>query len=133
MTAETALGRLLDGDRLLTPASLAAHQAMHDAVAPYLHAMPPRPTAGAIPIQPPLRRALPARRRGYTQRAAIGGHRVYVRTEEYADGTLGELHVTLPQARAPVMRHMMESVTEAVSLGLQHGVPLRGLRAKLSP
>ena len=124
MTAETALGRLLDGDRLLTPASLAAHQAMHDAVAPYLHAMPPRPTAGAIPIQPPLRRALPARRRGYTQRATVGGHRVYVRTEEYADGTLGELHVTLPK-ESPVMRQMLESVSDAVTLGLQHGVPLQ--------
>ncbi len=123
MTAEAALGRILGGEQLLTPSSLQAHQAMHDAVSPYLHAMPPRPVIGAIPAQPPLRRALPARRRGYTQRVAIGGHRVYVRTEEYADGTLGELHVTLPREGA-VMRHMMESVTEAVSLGLQHGVPL---------
>lgn len=123
MSAETALGRLLDGEPLLVPASLQAHQAMHDAVAPFLHAMPPRPTAGAVPVQPPLRRALPARRRGYTQRVAIGGHRVYVRTEEYADGTLGELHVTLPR-ESPVMRQMMESVSEAVTLGLQHGVPL---------
>ena len=90
---------------------------------PFMHAMPPRPTIGAVPAQPPLRRALPARRRGYTQRAAVGGHRVYVRTEEYADGTLGELHVSLPREGA-VMRHMMESVSEAVSLGLQHGVPL---------
>ena len=123
LSAEAALGRILDGEQLLAPASLQAHQAMHDAVAPYMHAMPARPVTGAVAATPPLRRALPARCRGYTQRVAIGGHRVYVRTEEYADGTLGELHVTLPREGA-VMRHMMESVTEAVSLGLQHGVPL---------
>ena len=124
MTAEVALARLLSGDPVLTPVGLAAHQAMHDAVAPYIHAMPPRPVAGAVPSQPPHRRELPARRRGYTQKAAVGGHRVYVRTGEYADGTLGEVHVTLPRESA-AMRGMMDSVTAAVSLGLQHGVALQ--------
>jgi ribonucleoside-diphosphate reductase alpha chain len=123
LAPETALARILDGEPLLAPASLAAHQSMHDAVAPFFHAMPPRPAAGVVPAQPPRRRDLPARRRGYTQRSTIGGHRVYVRTEEYADGTLGEVHVTLPREGA-VMRNMMDSVTAAVSLGLQHGVPL---------
>ncbi len=123
ISAETALARILAGETLLAPASLQAHQSMHDAVAPYLHAMPPRPVLGAVPAQPPRRRDLPARRRGYTQRAAVGGHRVYVRTEEYPDGTLGELHVSLPREGAAV-RHMMDSVAAAVSLGLQHGVPL---------
>ncbi|MGI4800997.1 MAG: hypothetical protein ACRYF2_15100 [Janthinobacterium lividum] len=122
LSAEAALARILDGEALLAPPSLQAHQAMHDAVAPYMHAMPARPVSAAA-VTPPSRRALPARCRGYTQRVAIGGHRVYVRTEEYADGTLGELHVTLPREGA-MMRHMMESVTAAVSLGLQHGVPL---------
>lgn len=124
LSAETALARILDGRNPLVPASLQAHQSMHDAVAPYLHAMPPRPTAGAVPAQPPRRRDLPSRRRGYTQKAAIGGHRIFVRTEEYPDGTLGELHVSLPR-ESPVVRHMMESVAAAVSLGLQHGVPLQ--------
>ena len=96
---------------------------MHDAVAPYLQAMPPRPVAGAVSAQPPHRRELPARRRGYTQKAAVGGHRIYVRTGEYADGTLGEVHVTLPR-EAPTLRAMMESLTAAVNLGLQHGVRL---------
>ena len=123
ISAETALARILGGEPVLAAASLRAHQSMHDAVAPYLHAMPARPVAGAIPAQPPRRRDLPARRRGYTQRAAVGGHRVYVRTEEYPDGTLGELHVSLPRESA-VMRNMMDSVAGAVSLGLQHGVPL---------
>ncbi len=123
MTAEAALGRILSGESVLAPANLAAHQAMHDAVAPFMHAMPARPVEGALPSHPPRRRDLPSRRRGYTQRAAVAGHRVYVRTEEYPDGTLGEVHVTLPREGA-VVRHMMDSVAAAVSLGLQHGVPL---------
>ncbi len=124
MTAEMALAKLLSGDPVLVPAGLAAHQAMHDAVAPYLHAMPPRPVAGVLPTQPPHRRELPARRRGYTQKAAVGGHRIYVRTGEYADGTLGEIHVTLPREGA-ALRGMMDSLAAAVSLGLQHGVALQ--------
>ena len=123
LSAETALARILAGETVLAPASLQSHQSMHDTVAPYLHAMPPRPMIGAVPAQPPRRRDLPSRRRGYTQKAAIGGHRIFVRTEEYADGTLGELHVSLPR-ESSVVRHMMDSVAAAVSLGLQHGVPL---------
>ena len=123
MSAEAALARVLSGEAVLEPAGLSAHQAMHDAVAPYMHAMPPRPTEGAEQMRPPHRRDLPSRRRGYTQRASVGGHRVYVRTEEYADGTLGELHVALPR-ESTALRGMMDSVAAAVSLGLQHGVPL---------
>lgn len=123
MTAEAALARILSGEPVLAPASLAAHQSMHDAVAPYLHVLPPRPVAGAVPVPPPRRRDLPARRRGYTQRASVGGHRVYLRTEEYPDGTLGRLHVSLPRESSSV-RGWIDSVAEAVSLGLQHGVPL---------
>lgn len=123
LTAEAALARVLAGEPLLAPASLAAHQAMHDAVAPYLHAMPPRPVAqGAMPALP-RRRDLPARRRGYTQKAAVGGHRVYLRTGEYADGTLGEIHVSLPREN-PALRAMVDSFAAAISLGLQHGVSL---------
>lgn len=122
--AEAALARVLGGEVLLEPPGLAAHQAMHDAVAPYFHAMPARPVAGDRAQAPPQRRALPARRRGYTQKAAVGGHRIYVRTGEYADGALGELHISLPR-EGPALRAMMESVAAAVSLGLQHGVPLQ--------
>jgi len=124
MTAEAALARVLSGDPVLVSAGLAAHQAMHDAVAPYVHAMPPRPVAGVVPARPPDRRELPARRRGYTQKAAVGGHRVYIRTGEYADGSLGEFQITLPREGA-ALRGMMDSVAAAVSLGLQHGVALK--------
>jgi hypothetical protein len=123
LAPEAALARVLQGELLLQPPGLAAHQAMHDAVAPYLHAMPARPVAGARPAQPPLRRELPSRRRGYTQRATLGGHRIYIRTGEYADGSLGEIQVTLPRESAG-LRGMIDSVSAAVSLGLQHGVPL---------
>ena len=60
------------------PASLAAHQSMHDAVAPFVHAMPPRPERGAVPAAAAAAAATCRRAaRGYTQRAAVGGHRVY--------------------------------------------------------
>ncbi len=124
MTPAAALAAHLSGNPVLLPAGLEAHQAMHDAVAPYLHAMPPRPvTHPASRVMPPHRRELPARRRGYTQKASVGGHRLYLRTGEYADGTLGEIHVSLPREGA-ALRRMMDALTAAVSLGLQHGVPL---------
>ena len=123
LSADAALARALAGEVVLPVPGLQAHQAMHDAVAPYLHAMPPRPVAGALPAPPPRRRELPARRRGYTQKAAVGGHRVWLRTGEYADGTLGEVHVSLPREGA-ALRGMMDSMMTAISLGLQHGVPL---------
>lgn len=123
LSPEAALARVLDGEILLTPPTLHAHQAMHDAVAPFLHAMPARPVPTAAPARPPARRELPARHRGYTQKASVGGHRIYIRTGEYPDGTLGELHVTLPRESA-ALRGMMDGVAAAVTLGLQHGVPL---------
>lgn len=124
MTPAAALAAHLSGNPVLLPAGLDAHQAMHDAVAPYVHAMPPRPVAQpAFSAKPPHRRDLPARRRGYTQKASVGGHRLYIRTGEYADGALGEIHVSLPREGA-ALRRMMDALTAAVSLGLQHGVPL---------
>jgi hypothetical protein len=92
---------------------------MHDNVAPYVDAMPPRPAASAAP-----REALPARRSGYTQRATIGGHKLYLRTGEYADGRLGEIFVGLHKEGA-AFRGLMDNFAVAVSLGLQHGVPLQ--------
>jgi ribonucleoside-diphosphate reductase alpha chain len=89
--------------------------------------MPARPTVVA-PATPPAarpagRRQLPARRPGYTQKVSVGGHRLYLSTGEYADGTLGEIAIGLPK-ESPAFRGLMESLTAAVSVGLQHGVPL---------
>ena len=69
------------------------------------------------------RRRLPARRRGYTQKAAVGGHKVYLRTGEYEDGTVGEIFVDMHKEGA-AFRSLMNSFAIAVSLGLQYGVPL---------
>ncbi len=123
VTADAALAELLaGGDPLPTP-SAAAHIAMHDAVAPFVHAMPARPEPVRQPLHAARRRELPARRVGYTQKAAVGGHRLYLRTGEYDDGTLGEVFVALHKEGA-AFRGLMDNFAVAVSLGLQHGVPL---------
>ena len=69
------------------------------------------------------RRRLPDRRAGYTQKAKIGGHTVYLRTGEYGNGSLGELFLDMHKEGA-AFRSLMNCFAIAVSLGLQHGVPL---------
>ena len=69
------------------------------------------------------RRPLPGRRLGYTQKAVIGGHKLYLRTGEYDDGTLGEIFLDMHKEGA-AFRSLMNCFAIAVSLGLQHGVPL---------
>jgi ribonucleoside-diphosphate reductase alpha chain len=69
------------------------------------------------------RRQLPDRRAGYTQKARIGNHKVYLRTGEYEDGTLGEIFVDMHKEGA-AFRSMTNCFAIAISLGLQHGVPL---------
>ncbi len=69
------------------------------------------------------RRRLPDRRAGYTQKARIGTHKMYIRTGEYDDGTLGEIFIDMHKEGA-AFRSMTNCFAIAVSLGLQHGVPL---------
>ncbi len=69
------------------------------------------------------RRKLPQRRAGYTQKAVVGGHKIYLRTGEYEDGTLGEVFLDMHKEGA-AFRSLMNCFAIAVSLGLQHGVPL---------
>jgi ribonucleoside-diphosphate reductase alpha chain len=66
---------------------------------------------------------MPERRRGYTQKAIVGGHKVYLRTGEYQDGTLGEIFIDMHKEGAG-FRAMMNNFAIAVSVGLQYGVPL---------
>jgi ribonucleoside-diphosphate reductase alpha chain len=66
---------------------------------------------------------LPARRKGYTQKAAVGGHKVYLRTGEYDDGRLGEIFIDMHKEGA-AFRSLMNNFAIAISLGLQYGVPL---------
>jgi ribonucleoside-diphosphate reductase alpha chain len=69
------------------------------------------------------RHRLPDRRSGYTQKAVVGGHKVYLRTGEYQDGTVGEIFLDMHKEGA-AFRSLMNCFAIAISLGLQHGVPL---------
>ncbi len=69
------------------------------------------------------REKLPERRKGYTQKAIVGGHKVYLRTGEYEDGNLGEIFIDMHKEGAG-FRAMMNNFAIAVSVGLQYGVPL---------
>jgi len=69
------------------------------------------------------REKLPERRKGYTQKAIVGGHKVYLRTGEYKDGTLGEIFIDMHKEGAG-FRAMMNNFAIAISVGLQYGVPL---------
>ena len=69
------------------------------------------------------REKLPSRRKGYTQKATVGGHKVYLRTGEYDDGRVGEIFIDMHKEGA-AFRSLMNNFAIAVSLGLQYGVPL---------
>ncbi|WP_425283225.1 hypothetical protein [Methyloceanibacter methanicus] len=69
------------------------------------------------------RERLPDRRKGYTQKAVVGGHKVYLRTGEYDDGRLGEIFIDMHKEGA-AFRSLMNNFAIAVSVGLQYGVPL---------
>ncbi len=122
VTAETALAETLAGKSPFPAIGAGAHIAMHNAIAPHLHVMPLRPERPEPAHEEP-RRMLPARRAGYTQKAAVGGHKLFLRTGEYADGRLGEIFIGLHKEGA-AFRGLMDNFAVAVSLGLQHGVPL---------
>ena len=70
-----------------------------------------------------IRVRLPKKRRGFTQEAAVGGHKVFLRTGEYEDGTLGEIFIDMHKEGA-AFRSLMNCFAMAVSVGLQYGVPL---------
>ncbi len=69
------------------------------------------------------REKLPSRRKGYTQKASVGGHKVYLRTGEYDDGRVGEIFIDMHKEGA-AFRSLMNNFAIAISLGLQYGVPL---------
>ena len=72
------------------------------------------------------RRRLPKRRHGFTQEARIAGHKVFLRTGEYEDGTIGEIFIDMHKEGA-AFRSMMNCFAISVSMGLQYGVPLEHL------
>lgn len=69
------------------------------------------------------RQKLPGRRNGYTQKATVGGHKIYLRTGEYGDGSLGEIFIDMHKEGAS-FRSLMHNFAMAISIGLQYGVPL---------
>lgn len=69
------------------------------------------------------RKTLPGKRRGFTQKAKVGGQAIFLRTGEYGDGTLGEIFIDLAK-EGSTLRSLMNCFAIAVSVGLQYGVPL---------
>ncbi|MCH4094855.1 MAG: vitamin B12-dependent ribonucleotide reductase [Acetobacter peroxydans] len=126
-TTETALAASLAGETVLPLPGAGAHLAMYRALTGFVDRMPARPEALPAPARQKLergaRRALSARHGGFTQKTSIGGHRLFMRTGEYEDGTLGELSLS-PTRESSMVRGLMESFGEAVSIGLQYGAPL---------
>jgi ribonucleoside-diphosphate reductase alpha chain len=120
-----------DGSKLSQPLSSFAPGTNHLAEA--VAAMEKTAAQGYIPGVSPDRRKgggrirgrkpLPNRRSGYTQKAKIGGHSIFIRTGEYDDGSLGEIFLDMHKEGA-AFRSLLNSFAIAVSLGLQYGVPL---------
>jgi ribonucleoside-diphosphate reductase alpha chain len=123
MSGERALAIQLSGGSPFPAIGEAAHAMMHDAVAPFLDRMPPRPVSLPVQSETVVKRDLPGRRRGYTHQASLAGHKVLLRTGEYGDGSLGEVAIALSKESA-AFKGLMEAFAAAVSLGLQHGVKL---------
>ena len=73
--------------------------------------------------RPAARRKLPDRRKGYIQKATVGGHKVYLHTGEFDDGELGEIFIDMHKEGA-AFRSLMNNFAIAISIGLQYGVPL---------
>jgi ribonucleoside-diphosphate reductase alpha chain len=133
LSAEAALAAMLAGETPLAVAGTDAHAAMHATIATILP-LPAlqtdrrrrRRADAAAPAVSPLPATavdLPRRRSGTMQKVAVGGHRLYLQTAEYEDGKLGEIGITL-QRETPAYRALMDAFAAAVSIGLQHGVPL---------
>jgi ribonucleoside-diphosphate reductase alpha chain len=114
-----------DGSKLSQPLN-----SVVDVPEPEVEATAPEPRAEPVRIAERIihryiarRRRMPDRRAGYTQKARIGNHKIYLRTGEYEDGTLGEIFVDMHKEGA-AFRSMTNCFAIAISLGLQHGVPL---------
>src|SRR5262245_18784075 len=135
MTKANALYR--DGSKLSQPLNSVADSpeaALLASVVAEPEKKPEEPKAEAVQVAERItekivhryiarRRRLPDRRAGYTQKARIGTHKMYIRTGEYEDGTLGEIFIDMHKEGA-AFRSMTNCFAIAVSLGLQHGVPL---------
>ena len=117
-----------DGSKLSQPLSIAMDAEEEEALAAAVATGDPAKVAESmaerIVIRYQARRhRLPGRRSGFTQKASVGGHKVYIRTGEYEDNSLGEIFLDMHREGA-AFRSLMNCFAIAVSLGLQYGVPL---------
>jgi ribonucleoside-diphosphate reductase alpha chain len=112
-----------DGSKLSQPLSASTDSGKTVEAAPELLAVAEKITERVMVRYLAKRRPLPTRRNGYTQKAVIGGHKLYLRTGEYEDGTVGEIFLDMHKEGA-AFRSLMNCFAIAISLGLQHGVPL---------
>ena len=117
-----------DGSKLSQPLSIAMdveeEEALTEAVASGDPAKVAESMAERVVIRYQARRnRLPGRRAGFTQKASVGGHKVYIRTGEYETGSVGEIFLDMHREGA-AFRSLMNCFAIAVSLGLQYGVPL---------
>jgi ribonucleoside-diphosphate reductase alpha chain len=108
-----------DGCKLSQPLSTSGKKKEAKAAEPTTAAAAATVTAPAITA----RRRLPRKRGGFTVEAKVAGHKVYLRTGEYEDGSLGEIFIDMHKEGA-AFRSMLNCLAISVSLGLQHGVPL---------
>jgi ribonucleoside-diphosphate reductase alpha chain len=112
-----------DGSKLSQPLNATADDGEDDAAAADVEQMAERLTERVVTQYIRERHRLPDRRSGYTQKAVVGNHKVYLRTGEYEDGSLGEIFLDMHKEGA-AFRSLMNCFAIAISLGLQHGVPL---------
>jgi len=112
-----------DGSKLSQPLNTVADADNEPIVIEETKAEPVRIAERIVHRYLARRRRLPDRRAGYTQKTRIGNHKIYLRTGEYNDGTLGEIFIDMHKEGA-AFRSMTNCFAIAISLGLQHGVPL---------
>ena len=125
IVSQTIVERLEEAQkRAHTPPQLveARHQPVQPLQSPVLAAVTPVQSSIDDP-EPILRKRLPDRRKGYIQKAAVGGHKVYLHTGEFEDGELGEIFIDMHKEGA-AFRSLMNNFAIAISIGLQYGVPL---------
>ncbi len=112
-----------DGSKLSQPLNASSDSGKGEEAAPNVMSVAEKVAERVLVRYLHKRRSLPSRRSGYTQKAIIGGHKLYLRTGEYEDGTLGEIFLDMHKEGA-AFRSLMNNFAIAISLGLQHGVPL---------
>jgi ribonucleoside-diphosphate reductase alpha chain len=112
-----------DGSKLSQPLNATSSDDGEDAAAEAVEKVAEKMAERVVTQYLRERHRLPDRRSGYTQKAVVGGHKVYLRTGEYEDGSLGEIFLDMHKEGA-AFRSLMNCFAIAVSLGLQYGVPL---------